>query len=201
MEYDILEARYVRDYTVWVRCRDGSSGEVDLRPALKGPIFESLHDIEFFKQFRLDPRFCTLVWPNDADIAPEYLHEQAQLASGGVQTRRRLKGPKSPRRKRKAKGAPTLATQRDSDGLWQVSHFLGMDVLLGFDRNEMPHIRVEYNKSIGIVEIESGRVTGDLSPRAREFVLEWLALNQDALKESWERAGQGIPPRVLPPLE
>ena len=81
MEFDILEARYVRDYIVWVRCRDGSAGEVDLRPALEGPIFEPLHDVQFFRQFRLDPDFCTLVWPNGADIAPEYFHERVQRAA------------------------------------------------------------------------------------------------------------------------
>ena len=27
MEYHILEARYLHDYTVWVRCRDGSTTE------------------------------------------------------------------------------------------------------------------------------------------------------------------------------
>jgi len=26
VEYHILEARYLHDYTVWVRCRDGSAG-------------------------------------------------------------------------------------------------------------------------------------------------------------------------------
>jgi len=37
MDYDIIEARYLHDFTVWVRCRDGASGEVDLRPVLRGP--------------------------------------------------------------------------------------------------------------------------------------------------------------------
>lgn len=78
MEYHVLEARYRRDYTVWVRCRDGSSGEVDLRPVLRGPVFEPLHDPAYFRQFTLDPVGKTLVWPNGADIAPEYLHDQVQ---------------------------------------------------------------------------------------------------------------------------
>jgi hypothetical protein len=81
MDYDVLEARYLREYVVWLRFRDGSSGEVDLTPALIGPVFESLRSLNYFKQFRIDPRFHTLVWPNDEDIAPEYLHDRVGLAA------------------------------------------------------------------------------------------------------------------------
>ena len=36
MDYDVMEARYVRDYVVWLRFRDGTTGEVDLGPELWG---------------------------------------------------------------------------------------------------------------------------------------------------------------------
>ena len=75
MDYDILEARHVRDHVVWVRCRDGSSGEVDLRPIMRGPVFKPLEDVEFFRRFVIDPVFHTLTWPNGADVAPEFLHD------------------------------------------------------------------------------------------------------------------------------
>ena len=74
VDYDILEARYVRDFIVWLRFRDGLSGEVDLRDSLRGPIFQPLHDIEFFKRFTVHPEWETLVWPNGADMAPDSLH-------------------------------------------------------------------------------------------------------------------------------
>jgi hypothetical protein len=77
MDYDILEAHYVGGYVVWVRCRDGRTGEVDLEPVLWGPVFEPLREIEYFRQFSLDPVFHTLTWPNGADVAPEYLHAHA----------------------------------------------------------------------------------------------------------------------------
>jgi hypothetical protein len=78
VDYHILEARYLRGHTVWVRCRDGSSGEVDLRPVLHGPVFAPLHDPAYFSQFTLDPEGRTLVWPNGADVAPEYLHDRVR---------------------------------------------------------------------------------------------------------------------------
>jgi len=79
MDYDVLEARYVRDHVVWLRFQDGSEGEVDLRPALVGPVFDPLLDPAFFQGFRIDENFRTLTWPNGADLAPEYLHRQVKL--------------------------------------------------------------------------------------------------------------------------
>ncbi|MCJ7503968.1 MAG: DUF2442 domain-containing protein [Acidobacteriia bacterium] len=40
MDYHIVEARYVAGHVVWLRFRDGTCGEIDLAPALRGPIFE-----------------------------------------------------------------------------------------------------------------------------------------------------------------
>ena len=71
MDYDVLEAKYVRDYVIWLRFRDGTAGEVDLRDELWGEVFEPLKDVEYFKKVTVHPEFETLVWPNGADIAPE----------------------------------------------------------------------------------------------------------------------------------
>lgn len=81
MDYHVMEARYVADHVVWLRFRDGSAGEVDLRSALQGPVFAPLHDATVFRQFSIHPDFHTLVWPNGADIAPEYLHQRVRVAA------------------------------------------------------------------------------------------------------------------------
>jgi hypothetical protein len=81
MDYDVLEARYVRGHIVWLRFRDGTAGEIDLSRELQGPVFEPLRDPVVFRQFRLDPEFHTLVWPNGVDIAPEYLHRAVRVAA------------------------------------------------------------------------------------------------------------------------
>src|SRR5438477_12241236 len=75
MDYHVLEARYVGGHVVWLRFGDGTEGEIDLGPALRGPIFEALRDEAFFKRFAIHPEFHTLVWPNGADFAPEFLHD------------------------------------------------------------------------------------------------------------------------------
>jgi hypothetical protein len=77
---DIVEVRYVRDYIVWLRFQDGTSGEVDVSPSFRGPVFEPLRDLEFFRQVRIDPEIGTIVWPNGADVAPETLYRRLRVA-------------------------------------------------------------------------------------------------------------------------
>ncbi len=81
MDYDVVEARYVTGHVVWLRFRDGTTGEIDLSGELRGPVFEPLRDPGVFRRFRLDPEFHTLAWPNGADIAPEHLHHAVRVAA------------------------------------------------------------------------------------------------------------------------
>lgn len=81
MKYQVVDARYVGAYTVWLEFRDGTSGEIDLRPALQGPIFEPLLDVEVFRRFAIHPEFRTLVWSNGADFAPEFLHDNIRVTA------------------------------------------------------------------------------------------------------------------------
>ena len=75
----LIEARYVRDYVIWLRWSDGSQGEVDLGEELEGPIFEPLKDQSYFRAFTLSPELRTLVWPNGADLAPEFLRQHTRV--------------------------------------------------------------------------------------------------------------------------
>lgn len=61
-------------YSVLLRFDDGVSKQVNLRPLLEGPVFEPLHDPSEFAKVRVDSEAGTIVWPNDADIAPETLY-------------------------------------------------------------------------------------------------------------------------------
>lgn len=81
MDYHIVEARYVAGHTVWLRFRDGASGDIDLSRALIGPVFEPLRDPAVFSQFQLHPEFHTLVWPNGADFAPEFLRNNVHVTA------------------------------------------------------------------------------------------------------------------------
>jgi hypothetical protein len=77
----ITDARYIADQTIWLRFADGVEGEVDLSRELEGEVFEPLKDTEYFKSFRLHPELKTLVWPNGADFAPEFLRSAVRIAA------------------------------------------------------------------------------------------------------------------------
>jgi len=75
----LLEARCVRDFVLWLRFSDGTEGEVDLAGDLDGPIFEPLRDRAYFRTFVLHQELHTIVWPNGADMAPEFLYERIRV--------------------------------------------------------------------------------------------------------------------------
>ncbi len=69
----LVDARYLSGHRVWIRFADGAAGEVDLADELAGPIFEPLKNVETFRRFTVHAQLHTLVWPNGADFAPEFL--------------------------------------------------------------------------------------------------------------------------------
>ncbi len=75
----VIEATYIKDFTIKIRFTDGVEGEVNLRDELIGEIFQPLKDISYFKNFTVDPELHTLVWPNGADFAPEFLYDKIKI--------------------------------------------------------------------------------------------------------------------------
>lgn len=76
----IVEAQYRKDYRIWVRFADQVEGEVDLEGELWGDVFAPLKSRTEFAKLRLDEELGTVVWPNGADFAPEFLY--AKLRPG-----------------------------------------------------------------------------------------------------------------------
>lgn len=71
----IRSATYLSGFKLWLVFDDGTAGEVDLDGVLIGPVFDVLKDVELFKKVAVDPELETVVWPNGADLAPEFLKE------------------------------------------------------------------------------------------------------------------------------
>jgi len=71
----VKSAKHVSDFILWVAFDDGTSGNVDLSGVLKGPVFQPLQDVNVFSKVSVDPELETVVWPNGADLAPEFLKE------------------------------------------------------------------------------------------------------------------------------
>jgi hypothetical protein len=76
MLHDVVEARCVGGYRVYVRFDDDVQGEVDLGSIVTFEgIFAPLRSADRFAELRVDPDLGTIRWPNGADIAPETLYD------------------------------------------------------------------------------------------------------------------------------
>ncbi len=71
----VAEASYVDGYKLKIRFENNEVRVVDLMSHLDGPIFEPLHDLNFFKHFEVNHDIDTVVWPNGADFSPDFLYE------------------------------------------------------------------------------------------------------------------------------
>jgi len=81
----LIEASPLDGYVVRLRFEDGTAGDVDLAYLLEyGGVFEPLGDPGYFRELRVDREAGTIVWPNDADIAPETLYARARSVAAAT---------------------------------------------------------------------------------------------------------------------
>ena len=74
----VVDADYMGGYKIHIQFSDGKQGEIDFKEIITEdhrPIFNQLKDISIFRDFKID--FDTIVWPNELDIAPEFLYFKA----------------------------------------------------------------------------------------------------------------------------
>ena len=77
----ITDARYIAGHIIRLRFNDGTEGEVDLFNELYGEVFEPLKEVGYFRKFQLHPELRTIVWPNGADFAPEFLRSLVKVTA------------------------------------------------------------------------------------------------------------------------
>jgi len=71
----ILTAKVCGSHSLDLVFNDGNRKRVNIFPLLEGMIFEPLRDPAYFARAVVDPVIGTVVWPNEADFAPESLYE------------------------------------------------------------------------------------------------------------------------------
>ncbi len=71
----VVNAKYIKNYKVWISFDDGQEGEIDLKNKIKNKngVFKPLKNENYFKNFKIEND--TLSWENGADFAPESLYE------------------------------------------------------------------------------------------------------------------------------
>jgi hypothetical protein len=69
----VVRAKYIIEYKIEFEFNDGKVKIIDFEDLLWGEVFKPLNDIQYFKNFKLNP--FTIEWENGADFAPEYLYD------------------------------------------------------------------------------------------------------------------------------
>ncbi|MBK8625498.1 MAG: DUF2442 domain-containing protein [Saprospiraceae bacterium] len=81
MILEVVNAKYISDYKVYVRFNNHAEMILNLEPHLDGEIYQPLKDINYFKKFKIE--LNTISWENGADFAPEFLMQISELVEFG----------------------------------------------------------------------------------------------------------------------
>jgi hypothetical protein len=65
-----------RPYLLGITFEDGERRQIDMEEHLHGEMLEPLKDFTLFAQAKIDKTWHTVVWPNGADLAPEFIYEK-----------------------------------------------------------------------------------------------------------------------------
>ena len=72
----VTDCQYGGEYRLRLRFDDGATKIVDLKDHLDGRVFAPLKkDMAMFRAARLNADLDTVVWPNGADMSPDFLYE------------------------------------------------------------------------------------------------------------------------------
>ena len=82
-----------------------------------------------------------------------------------------------------------------------ICEFFGIKITMRFLDYNPPHFHAIYQKDRILVEIENGKIKGEMSERAVRLILEWVSMHREDLKAAWERASQGLEPNQIEPLK
>jgi len=75
--HEIRSVYPVKDFHLILEFENREYRVIDMRPFLKGQVFEPLKDFNYFRQVKVDGDAGTIVWPNDADMDPDVLYAQS----------------------------------------------------------------------------------------------------------------------------
>ncbi len=83
-----------------------------------------------------------------------------------------------------------------------ISRFYGITIRMYLNEKHQPHFHAYYGGQSALVRIADGRFQeGELPPRAKRLVQEWLELNRAELLANWERARRNEAMKRIAPLK
>jgi len=81
-----------------------------------------------------------------------------------------------------------------------ISRFFGIIVFMFWREHQPPHFHAKYGDDEVIIEIQTGKVTGNILPRVLNMVHEWRELHKDELMADWKLAEENKPLKRIKPL-
>ena len=82
-----------------------------------------------------------------------------------------------------------------------ISRFFGILIYMYWKDHSPPHFHAKYGDDEIVVEIHSGKVSGNMPPRAQKMIQEWREIHKDDLLKEWKLAEQKKPMFPIMPLE
>ncbi len=82
-----------------------------------------------------------------------------------------------------------------------ISRFFGIIIYMFWRDHRPPHFHAKYGDDEIVVEIETGKVSGAMSPRAIKLIQEWRQERQMDLMENWRRVEEKKTLLPIRPLE
>ncbi len=70
----------------------------------------------------------------------------------------------------------------------EISRFFGIAIYIYFNDHNPPHFHAKYGKYEILVSLKGEILEGKFPAKAQNFVLRWLEINKEKLKENWKRA-------------
>lgn len=83
----------------------------------------------------------------------------------------------------------------------EISNFYGIVITMYFPEHYPPHFHVRYNEYHASIDIQTGKVTGEMPRRALKLVYEWLDMHKEELLENWYKLEKGSVPSKIQPLD
>jgi hypothetical protein len=82
----------------------------------------------------------------------------------------------------------------------ELSRFYGLVIYMNYREHDPAHFHARYQCFEVSIELESGRVTGEMPRGALQLIFEWMDLHRTELFENWSRVKALAPLNKIEPL-
>lgn len=186
----IVQAKYIKDFKIFLKFKDGTEGIADFAPFLsktKAEVYQPLKQTEIFKRVKID-EFGVLSWMRgNIDFPIEFLQEIVQ---------------KEPIQKKPVTGVtviamPLLAIDK-VDGSLLYMYFYDIQ------KHKEPHFHVKNADGDAVIRIRDFHIlecTDKKMGKSLKDVLKWAKQHQSEIQDAWNAAVKGHDIfRIQPPV-